>query len=54
MPATAHQVMNGASMAYVDQLFYPTDDLQPFMTGELGSGFDMTGLFDTMLPNFQL
>ncbi|QGA14992.1 hypothetical protein EYB26_002648 [Talaromyces marneffei] len=54
MPATAHQVMNGASMAYVDQLFYPTDDLQPFMTSELGSGFDMTGLFDTMLPNFQL
>lgn len=45
--------MTGDSMGYVDQLFYPTDDLQPFMTGDSGSGFDITGLFDTMLPNFQ-
>lgn len=53
IPATASQVMTGDSMGYVEQLFYPTDDLQPFMTGDLASGFDITGLFDTMLPNFQ-
>lgn len=40
-------------MSYEDQLFYPTDDLQPFMTGDLSSGFDISGLFDSVLPNFQ-
>ncbi|RAO66372.1 uncharacterized protein BHQ10_002384 [Talaromyces amestolkiae] len=54
MPAAAQQVVTEDSMGYVDQLFYPTDDLQPFITGDLGSGFDITGLFDTMLPNFQI
>ncbi|KAF3392026.1 hypothetical protein DPV78_010755 [Talaromyces pinophilus] len=53
IPVTANEVMTADSMGYVGQLFYPTDDLQPFMTGDLGSGFDITGLFDTMLPNFQ-
>ena len=53
IPVTANGVMTADSMGYVGQLFYPTDDLQPFMTGDLGSGFDITGLFDTMLPNFQ-
>ena len=51
--ATANQALDVDSLTYGDQLFYPTDDLQPFMTGDLGSGLDITGLFDTMLPNFQ-
>ncbi|OKL61256.1 hypothetical protein UA08_03395 [Talaromyces atroroseus] len=42
------------SFQYVDQLFYPTDDLQPFMTGDFTAGFDMNNLFDSFLPNFQI
>lgn len=34
------------------QLFYPTTDFQPLMSGEFPAGFDITNLFDAVLPDY--
>lgn len=34
------------------QLIYPTTDFQPFMNGEFPSSFDITNLFDLVLPDY--
>jgi hypothetical protein len=48
----AEQIPTEVPLPYTDQLFYPTTDLQPFVGGDIGMGFDITGLFDAVLPNF--
>lgn len=37
---------------YTDPLFYPTTDLQPLMGDDIASGFDITNLFDAVIPEF--
>lgn len=46
------QVGNGVAAPFTEQLFYPTTDLQPLMGGEVPAGFDITNLFDVVIPDF--
>ncbi|KAH8689526.1 fungal-specific transcription factor domain-containing protein [Talaromyces proteolyticus] len=46
------EIPNQVSVPYTDQLFYPTTDLQPLMGGNIPSGFDITNLFDAVIPEF--
>jgi hypothetical protein len=47
-----NELGNDASVPITDPLFYPTTDLQPLMGGDIPSGFDITSLFDAVIPDF--
>ncbi|KAL1964787.1 hypothetical protein VTN77DRAFT_6654 [Rasamsonia byssochlamydoides] len=46
------QMSNGVATPFTEQLFYPTTDLQPLIGGEIPAGFDITNLFDSVIPDF--